>query len=70
MLKDIIKGWTKHLLNEVGLTEVPKFAKERAKVCASNKCGYFKDNTCTKCGCYVPAKTLLENSKCDLNKWQ
>jgi hypothetical protein len=44
-----------------------KIGEERMKVCEG--CEHFTSNFCKKCGCFLPAKTLLPNSECPLGKW-
>jgi len=41
--------------------------KERRLIC--EKCDFNILNLCKKCGCIIPAKTKLLNSKCPLEKW-
>jgi hypothetical protein len=65
---NILEGWTKHILNEFGLTEVPQFAQYRMSEC--NKCEWKNNDMCKACGCYLPAKTLVKSENCPLNKWQ
>lgn len=44
-------------------------AAKRYNVCAS--CDQFNLvlKSCKQCGCFMPAKVLLKNAKCPLNKW-
>lgn len=44
-------------------------SKDRMSIC--EKCEFFNAylKTCRKCGCYMPAKTILKNSTCPLSKW-
>jgi hypothetical protein len=67
---NIIEGWSKHILNEFGITEPPKFAIDRMEICKT--CDEFEDNSkvCGNCGCYLEPKTLVKNEHCPLNKWQ
>lgn len=32
-------------------------------------CSFFKDGECTKCGCMVMAKIMLNTEKCPINRW-
>lgn len=74
---NIIEGWSKHLLNEFGLTEVPEFSIKRMDEC--NKCEESVSNPynssetekkwCGRCGCYNPAKTLVKSEFCPIYKW-
>lgn len=42
---------------------------KRIKICTT--CIFLKkrDNTCKKCGCYMPAKVKAEAAKCPVGKW-
>jgi hypothetical protein len=44
-------------------------AKARLDMC--NGCDRFINLTkqCKECGCFMPLKTKLKNTKCPLNKW-
>lgn len=60
---------------------VTKYAKARGfKVLASPKteavrffhckmCPFFKDGSCTVCGCLIEAKIMLNTEKCPKNFW-
>jgi len=63
----IVEGWTKHLLNDLGFTEVPEFANQRASICA--ECPFNDKQWCKECGCFLPAKTLVKTENCRLGKW-
>lgn len=47
--------------------EKPEFQQERLDICA--KCDDRVGILCGICGCYLKAKTILEDGKCPLNKW-
>ena len=42
--------------------------EDRMSICRG--CEHYKDKTksCKKCGCFMPAKTKLANSKCPIGK--
>lgn len=44
-------------------------AADRMAIC--KECPWYRSITkqCKKCGCFMPAKTLLKNTKCPLRKW-
>lgn len=42
-------------------------AKRRLSICES--CEFYRSSRCTKCGCYMAAKTYLRAAKCPINKW-
>ena len=48
---------------------VPKNIKdERLEICKT--CEFFTSlQKCKKCGCFMPAKVILTNTKCPINKW-
>jgi len=41
--------------------------KERITICES--CEFFKLFFCKSCGCYLPFKTRIQDSKCPEKKW-
>lgn len=47
----------------------PKYATIRMDIC--NQCPQKNHdrNTCTKCGCYLPAKTIIKITHCPMDKW-
>jgi hypothetical protein len=77
-LSNIIEGFSKHLLNEMGFTEVPEYAQARLDEC--NKCEKRVSNPyneedkemkwCGQCGCFLPAKTLVKSEFCPIYKWR
>lgn len=58
---DFLKPSTEYVETEL--------SKNRMSIC--NSCEYFFKPTkqCKKCGCFMPAKTMLEKSKCPIEKW-
>lgn len=51
-----------------------KFIEEEARdqrlaICLSCENHFAKTGQCTKCGCFVKAKTWLKNASCPINKW-
>jgi hypothetical protein len=48
--------------------EISDKIKERVDFCKN--CEYITSmRTCSKCGCFMPAKTLLPFMKCPIDKW-
>ena len=41
--------------------------KARMNICKS--CGLYKDNKCTKCGCFMEAKAKFTALKCPIDRW-
>lgn len=63
---EIVLGWKNIVFKS---EEVEKMAKDRLLSCL--KCQYItKRKTCSKCGCYIPAKVRSEKSKCPKNYWK
>ena len=46
-----------------------KLSDQRLEICRA--CDYvFKPTMqCKKCGCFLHAKTMLSNQRCDIGKW-
>ena len=46
-----------------------EIAQYRLEIC--NGCEWFRKNTqtCKKCNCFMKLKTLIEKSKCPIDKW-
>ena len=42
-------------------------AYKRLEICST--CEFFKENRCSKCGCFMDKKIHLELSQCPVNKW-
>ena len=62
---EIISGWKNYMFKS---EEIEKIAKDRLLICL--ECEKFtKRNTCSKCGCYIPAKVRSERNRCPLKKW-
>ena len=58
-----------HLLDPERLVENQDIVKQRMDLC--NGCPELVQMTrqCSKCGCFMPAKTKLANAECPLGKW-
>ena len=45
-----------------------ELGKKRAAIC--DECPYKTElNTCSKCGCFLPAKVVAKKASCPINKW-
>jgi hypothetical protein len=45
----------------------PEIQRQRLQACMS--CAFFRDNRCTKCGCFMKLKTHLASAECPEHKW-
>jgi hypothetical protein len=62
---EIVSGWKNYMFKS---EKVEIIAKKRLITCL--KCNFFtKNKTCSKCGCFVPAKVRSLKSKCPKNFW-
>ncbi len=43
--------------------------QQRLNICKTCKSFSKKFETCTECGCYMPAKATFASSECPLKKW-
>lgn len=64
-LSEIYEGWKNFTFPN---PQVEEIAKKRMTICV--ECVKLKkNNTCSLCGCYMPAKVRSTKSKCRLKKW-
>lgn len=83
-VKNILKGWGRKVKDKFNTLEpeIKEMSEKRLKICdpcpvrygntcSSKREGFHKDtNELTKgCGCFVDAKSMVEDEKCPLNKW-
>lgn len=65
-LRNIVEGWTKVLLCK----ENPQ-VRERRHICRN--CPAMKrilwQDVCTDCGCFLNAKTRVEDEQCPRGRW-
>ncbi len=61
VVKDLVTGKLKFVNR--------KIAKDRYAVCQSCEMRNSAANVCTVCGCYLPAKVILEKSSCPVEYW-
>lgn len=60
---DVAKG----VVAGQNVTEDSEIAKERLAIC--EKCEFYINNRCSKCGCYMAVKTHLKAANCPIGKW-
>jgi protein-arginine kinase activator protein McsA len=58
---DFLKPSTKYSETEL--------SKKRINICNSCEFLFKPTKQCKKCGCFMPAKVLLEQSKCPIGEW-
>ena len=64
-LEEIYVGWKNYIFPN---QDVEIEAKKRIAICVN--CDKFKaNNTCSLCGCYMPAKVRSIKSHCTIKKW-
>ena len=64
-LSEIYDGWKNYAFPN---QQVETMAKERIAICV--KCDKLKkNNSCSLCGCYMPAKVRSPKSHCRIKKW-
>jgi hypothetical protein len=64
-----VEGWnaSKKLLSGGQVLVSADVAYERYSIC--QKCPFFQNTRCTKCGCFMEAKVHLTTSECPINNW-
>lgn len=62
VVRNIIVGWYNYLKGNINALTI-----HRRRICS--KCPSNKKKWCLECGCFIPAKTLVKDEKCKLNKW-
>lgn len=64
-LSEIYDGWKNYAFPN---SQVENIAKERIAICV--ECDKLKkNNSCSLCGCYMPAKVRSPKSHCRIKKW-
>ena len=65
-LMAIIEGWWYYVTSNKKKTEL---SKPRTAIC--NLCQHKnkKLNSCNECGCFLPAKTRVEDAQCPFGYW-
>lgn len=64
--KDIVSG----AVQGEGVLVTEDVYNNRISICSS--CEFFRkeDKRCTKCGCFMEAKTRFKKTHCPVNKWE
>lgn len=63
---EIYVGWRNYVTKKDKVIE--EIAKKRMETC--NSCEFLRKNkTCSRCNCFMPAKTRNPKSKCPINLW-
>lgn len=71
----IVEGFIKLSMLEIGVISNPsKLSIERMNKCIGCEFGANKDKNkwdkfCMSCGCYAPAKVLVDKESCPIGKW-
>jgi len=63
-LKHIIHGWWLFLTDD---KKTYQLSKKRMDIC--KPCDQRKKQFCGDCGCFLPAKTRIEEEVCPISKW-
>ena len=58
-----------HMLDPTAERSTAEDADKRLDICKSCPELITLTSQCKKCGCFMPAKTKLENAVCPLGKW-
>ena len=68
-LTKLIQGYSNKTLQKFNLLdkEIEDLGKTRLDICKS--CDNYKNETCTLCGCDMPAKVLVPSVKCKIGEW-
>jgi len=63
--KDVVSG----MVHGEGLLVTEEIYTTRMNIC--NSCEFFRvdDKRCSKCGCFMEAKTRLKKTYCPIHKW-
>jgi ribosomal protein L32 len=71
LIGDIAKAYSKLLAKKLNISseESNILSKKRLAVC--DECPFYLilHKTCSECGCYMPAKTLLKDAECPKKYW-
>lgn len=63
---DLLKTTAKHAVNKFEKVSLEQY-NARMDIC--NKCEFFVEKRCTKCGCYMEHKAKWEVAKCPEKFW-
>ncbi len=65
-LSAIIRGWYYYL---TASSKNKKLSSERTAICNNCQHRYKRLNLCNACGCFLPAKTRVEDAQCPHEYW-
>jgi hypothetical protein len=68
MAKNFAKSAVNHVSNGMKKVDVD-LQTQRLEICAACPFISADKSRCTKCGCFLAAKTKWESSSCPINKW-
>jgi hypothetical protein len=67
---DTIKDRMNNIRGRIPINKVEESVHDtRLGICSSCEFLFTPTNSCTKCGCFVRAKTWIPGAKCPLDKW-
>jgi hypothetical protein len=68
-VSNLLGDLQKVIKNEQGqpILASPETIKARMDTCGA--CEFYKENRCTKCGCFMEAKSRFTSLKCPIGKW-
>lgn len=67
-LQNKLKELSQQVANSVELADAETSA-QRIEICKNCEFLISISNTCSKCGCFMAAKTKLKNVSCPIKKW-
>jgi len=67
-IKLIVQGWWNLVLDFISDVRYKKYFDARYEIC--KVCDGNEKNFCKHCGCFLPAKTMSEDSECPIGKWK
>lgn len=62
----IIEGWWYYLTSN---RDARARSKPRTEICSTCNLKDKRLNLCKDCGCFLPAKTRVEDAQCPIGKW-
>ena len=65
-IRSIIEGWYYYLISNRKKNEL---SDQRMLICFSCQHKNKKLNSCRECGCFLPAKTRVEDAECPHQYW-
>lgn len=68
-ITNLIADLNKVIKNADGLSILAPEETVKARMDTCRACELYKDNKCTKCGCFMEAKSKFTSLKCPIGKW-